>query len=195
MKKLLLIVAVALFSFTHSNAQEMSFGVKAGVNVASIGGGNYTGVGSIGSRTGLHIGGLVEIPLMENISLQPELLYSMKGTNWSDTNLDYIDIPVLGKYNLPWVSGLSAELGPVIGILISAEQGGNDVKDLYKTVDAAIAIGATYKLDMGVFFSLRYNKGLMDVNDSGTNNPNSNFWWGNSKVQNNVFQISAGYAF
>ncbi|MEX0997414.1 MAG: porin family protein [Flavobacteriaceae bacterium] len=195
MKKVVLIAAMAVFCLTSAQAQEFSFGVKAGVNVASIGGGTYAGVGSIGSRTGLHIGGLVEIPLFGDISLQPELLYSMKGTNWSDTNLDYIDLPILGKYNLPWVNGLSAELGPVIGILMSAEQGGNDVKDSYKTIDAAIAIGATYKLNMGVFFSLRYNKGLIDVNDAGSDNPNQNFWWGNSKVQNNVFQVSAGYAF
>lgn len=191
MKKLTLIVAIALFSFTNSNAQEFSFGVKGGVNVASVGGSSYTGlgtVGALGSRTGLHIGGLVEIPLMGNISLQPELLYSMKGTNWNDTNLDYIDLPILGKYNLPWVNGLSGELGPVIGILMSADQNGNDVKDFYKTIDAAIAIGATYKLNMGVFFSLRYNNGLIDVDDF---DDDYNSWRG----KNNVFQVSAGYAF
>ncbi|WP_339611222.1 porin family protein, partial [uncultured Planktosalinus sp.] len=126
--------------------------------------------------------------LMGNISLQPELLYSMKGTNWNDTNLDYIDLPIMGKYNLPWVNGLSGEFGPVIGILMGAEQNGNDVKDFYKTIDAAIAIGATYKLNMGVFFSLRYNNGLIDVDDF---DDNYNSWRG----KNNVFQVSAGYAF
>ncbi len=190
MKKVVLIAAMAVFSLTSAEAQEFSFGVKGGVNVASIGGGTYTGVGALGSRTGLHIGGLVEIPIMENISIQPELLYSMKGTNFNDTNLDYIDLPILGKYNLPWVKGLSGELGPVIGILMSAERNGEDVKDFYKTIDAAIAIGATYKLDMGVFFSLRYNNGLIEVDDFDDNN--SGYWWSG---KNNVFQISAGYAF
>lgn len=195
MKKIILIAAIALFSFTNSNAQEFSFGVKGGVNVASIGGGTYTGVGSLGSRTGAHIGVLMEVPISGDISLQPELLYSMKGTNWSDTNLDYIDLPILGKYNLPWVEGLSGELGPVIGVLMSAKHNGNDAKDSYKTIDAAFAIGATYKLNMGVFFSLRYNKGLIDINDYDSGDPNQSYWWGTSKVQNNVFQISAGYAF
>lgn len=190
MKKLVLIVSVALFSFTGANAQEFGFGVKAGVNVANLGGDSF-GVGSLGSRTGLHIGGLVEIPLMENISLQPELLYSMKGSSWNwtgtgsnDLKLDYIDIPVLGKYNLPWVAGLSAEAGPVFGVLMSAKSGDVDVKDDFKSFDAAFAIGASYKLDMGVFFSLRYNKGLLDVWDDN-----------NIKNQNNVFQVSAGYMF
>lgn len=192
MKKVLLIAAMAVFSLTSSQAQEFSFGVKAGVNIANLGGDSF-GVGSLGSRAGLHIGGLAVIPLMENISLQPELLYSMKGSNWSWTSasdgsselkLDYIDIPVLGKYHLPWVNGLSAEAGPVFGILMSAKSGNEDVKDAFKSFDAAFAIGATYKLDMGVFFSLRYNKGLLDVWDDN-----------DIKNQNNVFQLSAGYMF
>lgn len=190
MKKVLLIAAMAVFSLTSAEAQEFGFGVKAGVNVANLGGDSF-GVGSLGSRAGLHIGGLVEIPLMGSFSLQPELLYSMKGSDWtfagsgsSDLNLDYIDIPVLGKYNLPWVNGLSAEAGPVFGVLMSAKSGDEDVKDSFKTLDAAFAIGATYKLDMGVFFSLRYNKGLLDVWDDN-----------DFKNQNNVFQISAGYLF
>ncbi|TXD67771.1 PorT family protein, partial [Aequorivita lipolytica] len=41
-------------------------------------------------------------------------------------------------------------------------------------------------LNMGVFFSLRYNKGLLDVNDIDGYN---------GKNQNNVFQVSAGYSF
>ena len=194
MKKVLLIAAMAVFSLTSSQAQEFSFGVKAGVNIANLGGDSF-GVGSLGSRAGLHIGGLAVIPLMENISLQPELLYSMKGSNWSwsgsgvgywgdDLKLDYIDIPVLGKYHLPWVNGLSAEAGPVFGILMSAKSGNEDVKDAFKSFDAAFAIGATYKLNMGVFFSLRYNKGLLDVWDDN-----------DIKNQNNVFQLSAGYMF
>lgn len=195
MKKVMLIAAIAIFSLTSAEAQEFSFGVKGGVNIASMGGGSgYTGVGvgSLGSRTGLHIGGLVEIPISGDISIQPELLYSMKGTNWNDTNLDYIDLPILGKYNLPWVSGLSAELGPVIGVLMSAKQNGNDVKEFYKTIDAAIGIGATYKLDMGVFFSLRYNKGLIDIEDFDDASSSSGYWWGGGK--NNVFQLSVGYS-
>lgn len=189
MKKVLLIAAMAIFSLTSAEAQEFSFGVKAGVNVASMGGGSYTGLGSIGSRTGLHIGGLVEIPISNSISLQPELLYSMKGTNWNDTNLDYIDLPILGKYNFSFAEGLSAEAGPVIGILMSAERNSVDVKDNYQTIDAAFAIGASYKLNMGVFFSLRYNVGLIDVDDF---EDDSNPFVGG---KNNVFQASAGFMF
>ncbi len=200
MKKLLLFTTVAIFAFVNANAQgEFRIGFKAGVNIASIGGDDTFGVGSLGSRTGFHIGGLVEIPITEKISIQPELLYSMKGSNIdfssgdTDVKLDYIDIPIMGKYHI--IQGLSGELGPVIGVLVKADADNGDdtqdIKDFYKSTDIALGIGASYRLPMGVFFSLRYNKGLTDINDGDMDGNNGN----NFKNQNNVFQASAGYSF
>lgn len=190
MKKVLLFAAFAVFAFTTSQAQEFRLGAKLGLNLASIGGDAYAGVGSLGSRTSFHIGGLAEIPLMGKLALQPELLYSSEGSDWSwglgddDIKLDFIRVPVLAKFY--FIEGLSAEAGPVFGVLVSADAAGEDVKDSYKSFDTAIGIGASYRLNMGVFFSLRYNKGLLDINDidgySGKN-------------QSNVFQVSAGYSF
>ena len=195
MKKLLLFTAFAIFAFVNSNAQgEFRIGFKAGVNIASIGGDDTYGVGSLGSRTGFHIGALVEVPITEKISIQPELLYSMKGSNLdfssgdTDIKLDYIDVPILGKYHI--IEGLSGELGPVIGVLVKADADdgdeSEDIKEYYKSTDIGIAIGASYRLPMGVFFSLRYNKGITDINDDPAFD---------GKNQNNVFQASAGYSF
>ncbi len=195
MKKLLLFTAVAIFAFVNANAQgEFRIGFKGGVNIASVGGDNTFGVGSFGSRTGFHIGGLVEIPISEKISIQPELLYSMKGSNYdfssgdTDIKLDYIDVPILGKYHI--IEGLSGEFGPVIGVLVKADADDGDetvdIKEFYKSTDIGLAIGASYRLPMGVFFSLRYNKGLTDINDDSEIT---------AKNQNNVFQVSAGYSF
>lgn len=98
----------------------------------------------------------------------------------------------MGKYHV--IAGLSGELGPVVGILVKAESADydtgvvGDTKDQFKSVDIGIGIGATYRLPMGVFGSLRYNKGVTDIND--INDPDFN-----AKNQNNVFQISAGYTF
>lgn len=190
MKKFLLCIAIATLTFTTSQSQEIRLGAKLGLNVASLGGDNY-GVGSLGARTSFHLGALAEIPLSGNFALQPEILYSSEGSDWSlgtlgDANikLDYIRVPVLAKYYI--IDGLSAELGPSFGVLVSAKAEDDDVKEGYKSFDAALAIGATYRLNMGVFFSLRYNKGLLDVNDVD----GSTF-----KNQSNVFQVSAGYSF
>ena len=197
MKKLFLITVLGLFISASSFAQgELRIGAKAGLNLASIGGDAYiTGFSGFDSRTSFHIGGLVEIPISEKFSVQPEVLYSSKGSKFnfgfgsaSDVKLDYVDLPILGKYHI--IEGLSAELGPVIGILIKADREENgmtvDRKDRYKSTDIGVAIGASYRLPMGVFFSLRYNKGVTDINDD----PDIS-----AKNQNNVFQVSAGYSF
>ena len=47
MKKLFLFAAVAVFGFTM-NAQEVTFGAKAGVNFASLGGDDSDGLDEIG---------------------------------------------------------------------------------------------------------------------------------------------------
>lgn len=179
MKKLLLFTAVALFALTSVQSQEFRLGAKAGLNVATLGGDSYYGgLGSLGSRTSFHIGGLVEIPLMGKFSLQPELLYSSEGSDWSfgtlgeDTKLDFLRVPVLVKFYI--IEGLSAEAGPVFGVLVNAEGTyydddgdlvSGDAKDYYRSFDAQFGIGASYRLNMGVFFSLRYNKGLLNVNE------------------------------
>ncbi|WP_417861475.1 porin family protein [Winogradskyella sediminis] len=194
MKKLVLFFAVALLSFSAAQSQEFRLGAKLGLNVASLGGDSY-GIGSLGARTSFHIGGLAEIPLMGKLALQPELLYSSEGSDWSfgsggnNIKLDYIRVPVLGKYYI--IEGLSAEAGPVFGVLVSANTDDFDVKDEYKTFDAALGIGASYRLDMGVFFSLRYNKGLLNVNEDYKEDGVTYSY----KNQSNVFQVSAGYTF
>ncbi len=192
MKNLFLITLLSICTFHASKAQNLRFGAKAGLNLSTFTGDALTG---LDTREGFHIGALVEIPLSEKFSVQPELLYSQKGSEFfsRELSLNYLDIPVMAKYHI--IKGLSAELGPVASILLGAEETDRevvvDVSDFTKKFDIGIGAGATYRLDLGVFFSLRFTKGLMNISKS---NPSENYesdW----KVQNNVFQISAGYSF
>lgn len=186
MKNRLLFALLLGLTFCSLSAQDLNFGVKGGVNVASIGGGNnYVGVAGLGSKVGFHLGGVVESPFSEKFSLQAELLYSLQGSKWSigsgsNLNLNYINLPILGKYYI--IEGLSAEAGPLVGFLLST----NADKADYGTIDIAFAIGASYKLNENIFFSLRYNKGISNINKNDSIDYNN---------QNNVFQISAGYMF
>ena len=194
MKNLFLNFAIIALIVSTSLAQgEVRFGIKGGLNLASLGGDAYvTGTSGFDSRTSFHIGGLVEIPISDKISVQPEVLYSAQGskfnfgfiTGTSDIKLDYLNIPIMGKYHI--IAGLSGELGPVIGILVKANGASGDVKDMFKKTDIGVGIGATYRLPLGVFGSLRYNKGITDINDDPTVS---------TKNQNNVFQVSVGYSF
>jgi len=195
MKKVLLLAAIAVFGFTSVNAQNVSFGVKAGMNISTIAGdfGNYGDYyygetyREASSKIGFHVGGLAEIMLSEKFAIQPEVLFSSQGykTDYYDdndnkqdnnVNLSYITLPVMAKF-FP-IENLSIEAGPQVGFLISAKDDEIDyyndlypndeqveTKDGYKGTDFALNFGAGYKLDNGVFFSARYSFGLSKVDD------------------------------
>jgi hypothetical protein len=112
----------------------------------------------------------------------------------------------MAKYYI--IDGLSAELGPQIGVLISAkdeydetyegesESGEDDVKDFYNTLDIGIGVGASYRLNNGIFFSARYVIGLSDV----TNEDDLEGEFGPLDIEvfkqrNKVIQLSAGFSF
>lgn len=86
MKKIMLLTAIAVFTFATGNAQDgVSFGAKAGVNLASIGGDDVDG---LDGRTSLHLGGVVEIPVSDRFSVQGEVLYSAQGATDSEEGVD-----------------------------------------------------------------------------------------------------------
>ncbi|MCF6349044.1 MAG: PorT family protein [Flavobacteriaceae bacterium] len=196
MKNLYIIIAViTIFSFTSANAQGVKFGVKAGVNFASIIG---DGTENIDMRTSYHVGAVVEIGISERFSFQPELLYSVQGAKEkvSEVELtykfDYINLPLIAKYYL--AEGFSLEAGPYVGLLMSAKveaegPGGSfdeDVKDSFNDIDFGANTGVAYKLENGLSFGARYNFGLFNIVDVVGDN---------SKIYNRVIQVSVGYFF
>ena len=195
MKKLFLAV-IAVLSLTYSQAQEVQFGAKAGVNFADLTG-DFDNSDMI---TSFHLGAVAEIKINEKFSVQPELLYSSQGATSKDKyegismentiKLDYIAVPIMAKYYI--AQGLSLEAGPQIGFLVAAESeysfGGSsetqDIKDELKTIDFGLNFGLGYKLDNGVNFGARYNLGLSNIADND-----------DIELKNSVFQISVGYLF
>ncbi|WP_282079170.1 porin family protein [Aquimarina algiphila] len=186
MKKLVFITIIIVLGLSNVNAQEIKFGVKAGLNLAFITGDNAK---NIDPNTDFHFGALAEIKVSNKFSLQPELLYSGQGFN---TNIDsegrialnYLNIPLMAKYYV--TERLSLEAGPQVGFLLSTKGGAESNKDLYKTMDFGVNFGLGYTLDNGIYFSARYNLGLSNINDvDGFSDKN----------RNGVFQLSVGYFF
>ncbi|ETN96536.1 porin family protein [Zhouia amylolytica] len=203
MKKILC-VAFAAFGFLFtSQAQEVEFGAKGGLNLFNRYGDN---VGNTDFRTSFHVGGVAEIKFTEKFSLQPELLFSSQGSKYdlildgfSEINapegtkatltekLNYINLPVIAKYYV--AKGLSLEAGPQLGFLASAKRdlefSGDtmdfDVDDEYDSFDFGLNFGLGYKLDNGLFFNGRYNLGLTNITDNN--------------VRNEGFQFSVGFMF
>ncbi len=210
MKKIILSVA-AMLTFGFVNAQEVEFGVKAGVNIASLTG----DIENADAKVGFHVGGFAEIKISDKFSVQPELLFSTQGAKAEEKysedgvsydysekiNLSYINIPIMAKLYV--AEGFSLEAGPQIGFLTSAKNkyegtatfGGMtqseseevDIKDTMKSVDFGLNFGLGYKFTEKLSASARYNLGLSDVNEEVDGLSYS--------VKNSVIQISLGYSF
>ncbi|MCO6146815.1 porin family protein [Flavobacterium sp. NRK1] len=199
MKKIILSTALLFAIGFTAKAQEIKYGVKAGVNFATLTGDIPD---DVKTRTGFHAGAVAEFKLTEEFSIQPELLYSQQGMKYdgidADTGIkvkttwkmDYLILPVVAKYYI--IEGFSIEAGPQIGYRlgakIKAEASGfgeneYDFKDDTKALDFGIIGGLAYDLPMGLFFQARYNAGITKINE------------GDDSVQNDVFQLSVGYKF
>ncbi|PKG43034.1 porin family protein [Psychroflexus sp. MES1-P1E] len=136
MKKLLIISILLVSLNVQLQAQDqISFGVKAGVNFAYATGDASDSGSQLGydeGRTAFHAGLVSELELTEKFSIQPELLYSQVGAAYlfdnrsfdgirveSDLNLDYLSLPILAKYYV--FKGLSLELGPQFSYILNSE--------------------------------------------------------------------------
>ncbi|MEC4050171.1 porin family protein [Flavobacterium sp. SUN046] len=192
MKKYLTIGLVVLV-IGIAKAQEVKFGVKGGLNLMKISDEQVKGT----STVGFHLGGLAAIKLSDKFTLQPELLYSTKGTKESyygiemKTNLSYIDLPIMAKYFI--VEGLSVEAGPQIGYLVSAKGSSNSeyavFENNFKTIDYGLNLGTGYELKEGLLFQLRYYFGLADISKAIP------YYDMNPKTHINGLQVSVGYKF
>lgn len=189
MKKVLLSLALAAGISATANAQAR-IGLKAGASLTNFTGSDVSGVSS---KFGAHGGLVANFAFSDALSVQPEVLFSMKGAQNPDDskdklNLNYIDVPVMLQYN---ADGLFFEAGPQIGFLASAKStdGTNDVdvKEAFKSVDFGYAVGLGYKLETGPMIGLRYNGGITSAFKDvfGTS----------VKAHNSAFQLYVGYMF
>jgi len=203
MKHLVLAITLLLLA-SQAHAQ---FGIKGGVNQAVLSG----RVGEDATyKTYFHAGIFYELKLIGPLSIQPEALYSLQGsqlkgnTTITDykTQLNYIQVPILLKATL---GPVYVEAGPQFGYLVSANEEGTvqvrntsgnvafrDVNqsatDNYKRNEFALCAGVGVKLGSVVRVGGRFVAGLNDINDAqylqGVNDP---------KLKNRVFQFYAAF--
>ncbi len=180
MKKTILI-SVMIFAMSFNvHAQLLHLGVKAGLNYANLNGTNV----QTDAITSYHAGLVAEIKLMENLSIQPELLYTTQGATYKTVlgdvknELGYIAIPVMAKIYLNHT--ISLELGPQASFLLS-QKNNFDTRNS-NTFDFAVAAGLGLKVTKNIFIEGRYGIGLTDVSPS-------------AQTKNSVTQVSAGLMF
>ncbi len=150
------------------------FAARIGGNYATIAGDDTD---NFDGKIGLNIGGYAEFNVADRFSVQPEVFYSQQGTKYSDSdgfdgkiNLDYINVPVMGKFYVS--DGFFLEAGPQIGFLVSAKDkfdspisGEDDIKEFIKNTDFSGNVGAGYQFESGLNIGARFSYGFSNIND------------------------------
>jgi hypothetical protein len=157
---------------TPSYAQSVSGGVKAGVNFAKI---------SIDpeeedfkNKTGFVGGAFVDFAVGDRLSVQPELLFSMKGAKFEEDDgtegkleVNMIQVPVLLKVGFG-AAGPFVVVGPGFGFRTSAKIKADgfeeDIKDDVATVDVSGIIGVGVQFGPGSI-EARYDHGFNDLDE------------------------------
>ncbi|WP_242157433.1 porin family protein [Aestuariivivens sediminis] len=151
MKKILFFTVLTVLGLFNLPAQEVNFGLKGGVDFASLRL-EAEGENISTSETGFYIGALVEIQLSDNFALQPELLYVV--IDFEDMNFDYISIPIVVKYSVS--NELDLIVGPNLGFILDTEEG-------EKSFNFGLEGGASYDITENFFIEARYNLGLANL--------------------------------
>jgi len=164
-------------------------GFKGGVSYNTI-----LGDSDASARIRIHVGAVVEYPISSRFFIQGELLYSAQGFTLNledeeqDVSLNYLSLPIIAKIH--FTESFSLETGPQLSTL--ANVGNDDVPDddvffdSFNDFDFSWAFGAGYKLESGLFFQLRYNLGITNINDTEVIDISNT---------NSVAQVSIGYLF
>ena len=207
MKKSKLLLAALMLLMASGAFAQIRVGVKAGGNLSTFTSMHYD---NTKMKFGFHAGVFLDFVFNERLSLQPELLYSAQGvdalsqltiesvevTETYSHSFGYINVPVLLKIKI--VEGLSAEIGPQVGFLLSAklknfedgvEIDSYNLKDFYEfnSPDVTAIAGLSYTFAENFVVSARYGLGLTKI--WKTYDP------GQENCKNSVIQLSIGYKF
>ncbi|PTM08209.1 MAG: PorT family protein [Bacteroidetes bacterium] len=186
MKNKVLIVAVFFGITITTKAQDLKFGIKGGLNLATL---SDNGSG-LNFRPAFHFGIVSEYRISDNFSIQPELLYSSQGQKYHGglvLKLNYLNLPIMANYLVS--ENIFIEAGPQFGVLLSAKEGNESIKDTYRDIDFGFNLGLGYKFEGGLSFNARYYFGIANLHD----------WLdefiSDQTTRNKVLQLSIGYLF
>lgn len=181
MRKIILTTIVLSLIAVAAKAQYV--GIKGGLNLSNL---NIDGVDDENMRLGYHFGAFINLPISDGFAIQPEVLYSTKGTraNYNQDlgvfgqftaetkfKLDYIDVPLLAVFRVG--DNFEIHAGPYIGFLMSSKfEVDGDVefeddldKDNFKSMDFGLTGGIALNFS-ALQVGARYNYGLQKIQDS-----------------------------
>lgn len=194
----IVIIFLALLACQASGASRARYGLRIGINFATLRGDAEEIYVKADVKQGLCIGGHAEIPLNSFLFVQPEMLYDNKGAKSSENpsekvNLSYLNIPVLLKVKIPGDIPVRplVLVGVAPNLLLSAKAkwGGPDidVMDLTTKFDGSLIFGTGCDIKGGTghfVIEARYAVGFLTLDIKE-----------NYDIRNRVFSIIGGYTF
>ena len=189
-------IAALMVASLSASAQEVGAFIKpmAGATLTTLTGDLNDLKMKVGFTGGVELG----YQFHEMFALTAGALYSMQGGRVSNddtkymVNMNYLNVPVmLAVYP---VQGFGIKAGAQFGFLMTAKQGGENIKDFFKKSDLSIPVGLSYEFDDAVV-ELRYNIGLSNLMKAGVDDEYSVFYGANAdkKIRNSVIMLTFGY--
>ncbi len=226
MKKLLLTAVCALgiitasaqrassssssFFSTEKADQGVTFGIRAGLNFATLTGDTDD---ALDSRTAYHVGVIADIPLMQSLYIQTGLYFQSKGMKYEesyggDTYKEtlspmYLQIPVLAsyRYNFSDAFQLQVNFGPYFAYGVGGKykieySDGSDSYEneidafgddgVLKRFDCGLQVGAGMTFARHYYLGFTYEFGLTDIANSDVSEVS---------MKNSNWMLSIGYTF
>lgn len=207
--KFSLLTAALVGCTTFANAQ-VTFGAKAGLNLANITANDAAGEIDSKMLITFQVGGVVDIPISDMFSVQPALMLVGKGYKeegeifgvayTGSSNPMYLQVPVMFMYH---GNMFYAGVGPYAGFglfgKIKAEAAGqsddvdiefgNTVTDNYAPLDFGAQVEAGVALPMGLTIGAGYALGLANLIPSDAREGSD------ASVKHGVISVNVGYMF
>ncbi|MBN1575621.1 MAG: PorT family protein [Chitinispirillaceae bacterium] len=215
------VVMACAFFVGSASAVGLSFGLKGGLNLAKPWGGDKNNpmfaAEGLTMKPGMVAAAAWDINIVEKFSIQPEILFSMKGAKNKVgdiiivTQFNYIEIPILLKLNIPLgIVVPNVYAAPALGIRAGvggATKAGDEkvdfteetvdlIKDQSGAVDFGLAMGAGVNFKAGpgsIVLDLRYTLGLLKIAKLTQEEKDAGAIL--PKEKNGAFSIMVGYMF
>lgn len=213
MKSKVLLIALTTIVFSMgAKAQDITFGVRAGLNFQNLNGKDADG-NQVDNKmkTGINLGVNAEIPIAPDFYVQPGLLFSTKGAKdktYRKVNyrLSYLEIPINLLYKPELGDGkLLLGFGPYLAVGVGGSYtNANGNKSDYtftnkrrstdggafvKRMDLGGNLLAGYELSSKLSFQLNAQLGMININPHFTDRSDK------SNIKNTGFGVSVGYRF
>ncbi|MFX0555720.1 outer membrane beta-barrel protein [Maribacter sp. CXY002] len=193
MRKSLIFVFFCMLLFIPKAYSQARPGFKLGWNNSNI---SKT---TLDTKTGLYIGGILDISITDYYSLQPEIFYSSQGgasnsTEYGDVEIDYLSLAAANKFFIGSNKGFHFNLGAGLDINIKnnfVNLFNGDGDDEISPFDVVVFGGIGYEFPFGLILEARYKQGTVSVDFFGADD----LYEKDGSNLNGVVQFGAAYKF